>query len=268
MLKNLMERVMGMTAIDQAYEVARQDLETDTIFQAEARVLDISIDVSSADLRHIPQRGPLIIVANHPLGFPEGLALPALIDGYRNDLKILSHSWFSRWPEMAERMIFVDPQAEGARRRANRRAIVEALRWLQEGNSLLVFPAGEVARYQRDEGCVAEVPWKKGLVHLAKMSEATVLPMHVGGRAGWGYQLLSLIHRRLGVFALGRELLAWRGRRLAVQIGPGLDYESKIHGKSDTEILSYLRGVVVDLATVRNGKRTPQIAIRTITDSV
>ncbi|RKZ19759.1 hypothetical protein DRQ50_01440 [bacterium] len=254
MLKNTLERVLGIGEIDRAYDDALKGIGNETVFQAQARFLDIGTRASHESLGCIPRRGPLIIVANHPVGFPEGLVLPALLDSYRDDLKVLSHDYFARWPAMAERMIFVNPQARGEGRRNNRRAIVAATRWLRQGNSLLVFPAGEVARFQWGKGRIAEVSWKNGLTHLVKASGASVLPIHVSGRAGWAYQLLSLLHKRLGVLALGRELLAWRGHAVTLRIGKPLLNDELTCGRTQGELLATVWRVIEELGSDCSGQ--------------
>ena len=53
--------------------------------------LDVKLHVTDTDLSHIPENGPLIVVANHPFGAIDGLALMALIKRRRPDVKMLAN---------------------------------------------------------------------------------------------------------------------------------------------------------------------------------
>ena len=54
--------------------------------------LNISADVASDDLGRIPPSGPIVVVANHPLGAIDGLLLISLLSRVRSDIKLLGNS--------------------------------------------------------------------------------------------------------------------------------------------------------------------------------
>ena len=51
--------------------------------------LGLSYSVSNSSLENIPVSGRVVIIANHPLGSLDGLALLALIHSVRKDVKIV-----------------------------------------------------------------------------------------------------------------------------------------------------------------------------------
>ena len=53
--------------------------------------LDVSCELSERDLEQIPSRGPVVIVANHPLGTLDGLALLHAVSQVRRDVKIVTN---------------------------------------------------------------------------------------------------------------------------------------------------------------------------------
>src|SRR5262245_48398816 len=63
------------------------------------RVLDVRPTVTG-DLSAVPTQGPLIIVANHPFGVLDGLAITAVLDPIRPDLRVLASGMLARIPEM------------------------------------------------------------------------------------------------------------------------------------------------------------------------
>lgn len=89
-------------------------------------------------LVHIPQEGPLLMLANHP-GVVDSLILPACIQ--RRDLKIVTTHipFFASMPSIQKYLILV-PQ------RGNGRLVVvrEVLRHLSQGGAVLLFPGGRI----------------------------------------------------------------------------------------------------------------------------
>ena len=52
-----------------------EDEGDDSIFEATLETLGSHLEISEEDLDRIPEEGPLLVVANHPLGGLDGLAL-------------------------------------------------------------------------------------------------------------------------------------------------------------------------------------------------
>jgi len=86
-----------------------------------------------------------VIMANHPFGEIEGILLATLLGEVRNDLKIMANHLLSCFPELHDLMIFVDPFGKDHAIKKNMPTLKEAIRWLQQGRMLTIFPAGEVA---------------------------------------------------------------------------------------------------------------------------
>lgn len=114
-LNQIISRSTGLTTVDSLFRRIVADPGQEGIFLKTQRVMNLRIQVDPEELRRIPQDGPLIVVANHPTGFAEGVALPALIESIRADVCPLAHVFFARWPELASRMVLVDPQARETR---------------------------------------------------------------------------------------------------------------------------------------------------------
>ena len=100
---------------------------------AEMRV-DLRVD--AADMTRIPATGPVVVVANHPFGMLDGAVLAVLLTRVRPDVKVMTNYLLRDVPELARHCIFVNPFENGAAIRGgddtNRRAVREALAWLQQ----------------------------------------------------------------------------------------------------------------------------------------
>ena len=64
--------------------------------------MKIQLEIQSADLEHIPAKGALMAVANHPFGVLDGAALGVLLSRVRPDVKVLTNSILDVIPELQE----------------------------------------------------------------------------------------------------------------------------------------------------------------------
>jgi hypothetical protein len=64
--------------------------------------LDFSYSVSAKDKANIPATGKIIIIANHPIGSLDGLALLKLVSEVRKDVKIVANDLLSHFAALRE----------------------------------------------------------------------------------------------------------------------------------------------------------------------
>ena len=56
----------------------------------------------------IPNKGRLIVIANHPFGIIDGLILCSLVSQFRNDFKIMTHETLQFLPQLEQFILPVD----------------------------------------------------------------------------------------------------------------------------------------------------------------
>lgn len=179
------------------------------------RVLDIlgtSHRVNPGDLENIPAEGPLLVVANHPLGMQDALAMLQVIGSVRRDVRILGNDWLATVPPLGKLLLPVDVFGKGAASRL--RGIYRAL---EHSEALIVFPAGEVSRVR--PGGVRDGRWSDGFARLSLRSKAPVLPVHISARNSAMFYGLSMLARPLSTAMLPREAVAPGKRRIGFSIG-------------------------------------------------
>ena len=92
-----------------------ENLPHTQFWQEVIRRLDLTVELSGADMADMPQTGPLVVVANHPYGVLDGIVICWLVSQIRPDFKILINNVLCRAPEMANHVLPVDfdetPQA-------------------------------------------------------------------------------------------------------------------------------------------------------------
>ena len=202
--------VQTQAAPDKSFE--RRALET----------LDIHPIVSPLDFGLIPDRGPLVIAANHPHGALDGLLLASVVRHARPDVRILANHLLSRIPELAELCFFVDP-FEGPTAAAHSQAGLRAAHlWLKRGGSLIVFPAGEVAHTRRPDESYADSPWRPTIGRMVLATGAQVMPAFIEGVNSRLFYAAGRVHPALRTALLARELLKKRGQAITVRLAQPL----------------------------------------------
>lgn len=205
------------------------------------RMMHSSLNVSEDDLARIPATGSLVVVANHPFGMIEGLHLIEMIQRVRPDVKIMANSLLGRIPEVQPFLIGVNPYATEAASRENLRPMREALNWLKQGGVMIVFPAGDVAKFSIKRRALSDREWSPVIGRLIAKAGCNVLPVFVAGRNSLAFHTLGLLHPRVRTAMLVRELVNKRGKRISVSIGNPVEAKDLAELASDSARINYLR---------------------------
>ncbi|MEZ5445383.1 MAG: hypothetical protein R3F45_06355 [Gammaproteobacteria bacterium] len=178
----------------------------------------------SATLRPHTQAGSAVLVANHPFGAIEGVRIKRLNAAHaaRGRKGIAAKAGCRHFEEIAHLFIAVDAFGGKTAVRRNLRPLREAMRWVQDGGLLIVFPAGEVSNLQLPRLAVTDPPWNPAVAAIVRRSGANVVPVYVHGSNGALFHLCGLLHARLRTAMLARELLNKSHRRVRLTIGAPL----------------------------------------------
>jgi len=201
----------------------------------------VRLSVGATDHARIPASGPVVVVANHPYGVLDGAILTVLLTRVRPDVKVLTNFLLADVPELQKHCIFVDPFQSDRSVESNRRALREALAWLQQGGMLAIFPAGEVSQWQMPAGQIADPAWNDTAVRLVRRTGAMALPVYFCGHNGVGFQLLGMIHPKLRSAFLLQEFLQQEGKTVEVRVGSGIPADALETIRADREATEYLR---------------------------
>lgn len=175
-------------------------------------VLGCSYHVVQREREHIPVEGAVLIVANHPLGMLDAMALVNLIGSVRQDVRILGNDLLASIPQLKPVLLPVDVFGSGAASRLR-----NVYRALDRGEALIVFPAGEVSRM--GPAGVRDGRWSEGFARLAMRGKAPVLPIHVAARNSAAFYGLSMLAKPLSTAMLPREAVATHVSRIGFSVG-------------------------------------------------
>jgi putative hemolysin len=227
----------------------------------------VDLRVDAADAARIPASGPVVVVANHPFGMLDGAVLAVLLTRVRPDVKVMTNYLLRDVPELARHCIFVNP-FQGERTvdahslDVNRRAVREALAWLQQGGMLAIFPAGEVSHWQFPQAEIADPAWNDTAARLIRRTGAAALPVYFCGRNSMGFHLFGMIHPRLRTAFLLQEFLHQEGRTVEVRVGSEIPADSVAGLADDREATEYLRWRTYLLARRSRSEKSWPVTVR------
>lgn len=175
--------------------------------------LDFDYHVSDAQLENIPAEGRVILVANHPIGSLDGLALLRLLGRMRPDVKIVANQLLAGLAPLRPLLLPVDNLGG----KTDRRAILAMGEHLAREGALIIFPAGEVSRLG-PKG-IKDGPWQGGFLKLARRTQTPLVPIHLGARNGLGFYLGSWLNKSWAGLLLVGQLFRQQGGRMTITIG-------------------------------------------------
>lgn len=191
---------------------------------------DFSYQVNHSQLHRIPAEGKIIIVANHPIGSLDGLALLKLVHSVRADVRIVANDLLANIEPLEELFLSLDNMS-GNTHKAAFKAMLNAL---DNEQAVVIFPAGEVSRI-RPNG-VKDGVWKSGFLKLAQKSQASVLPIQIDARNSSLFYALSTLYKPLGSLLLVQEMFNKTAQRIEFHIGKPIEAQTLQQAVSNSSV--------------------------------
>ncbi|MDP5064020.1 MAG: lysophospholipid acyltransferase family protein [Haliea sp.] len=196
------------------------------------RCLNFRMKVSAKDNKRIAATGRLIIVANHPLGSLDGLALLHYVGQVRTDVKVVANDVLATITALRPLLLPVNTLG-GVTARENLRQI---RRHVEDEGALVIFPAGEVSRFGFKG--VKDGAWQAGFARIATRTRAPILPVYVAGRNSLFFYILSCFSRRLSTLWLVREMFHQSDNTVAACVGAPIPWENYSRVSTTPQILA------------------------------
>ena len=236
------EKRLGLHTLNMAHEHIEDDWDAgskDNFFKLACKHLNLLYDLDG--LENIPKEGPCVVVSNHPHGMSDGIMFGDIVMRVREDVRIVVNEFLHCVRGMRPYEITVDVYGGEAAKRANMAGMREILRWLKGGHCILVFPSGSAATYSRQDGRVIDDPWQENIATIIRKTNATVVPMHIAGRTGIFFQVVSMISRGLRANFLPREIMRDGRMRHRISLGPAILPATYGARETDAALSDYFR---------------------------
>jgi putative hemolysin len=172
----------------------------------------LAMRVRASGLSVVPESGPCVIVANHPGGIADGIAVWSVLKQRRPDMTFFANRDAIRVCQGLSDLVIPVEWRVGARSRDKTRetlrAAVEAFR---AERCVVIFPAGRMAAWDWRQFRLVEQSWAPTAVSLARKFQAPVIPLGMKQRMSLMFYGLGQIHDELKHMTVFHELLAKKG---------------------------------------------------------
>ncbi len=181
--------------------------------------------ISNRSINRIPAEGRTIIVANHPIGSLDGLALLKLIYTVRPDVRIVANDLLNQVGPLNSLFLPVDNMStETMIRMSHKQNYQSMLKCLKNEQALIIFPAGEVSRMGPNG--IKDGKWKKGFLKLSEKTETPILPILIKAKNSALFYGLSSVYKPLGTMLLSHEMFNKENNEIAFHVGKAITYKS------------------------------------------
>ena len=177
------------------------------------RFFDFSLRTRDDERDRIPSEGRVVVVANHPIGSLDGLALLKLIADVRPDVKVVANDLLLAIEPLQPLLLPVN-NMDGNTPKANLKNIKAHL---ETDGAVIIFPAGEVSRFS-PQG-VRDGEWQSGFLKIARSTKSPILPIFVAGRNSVFFYSLSFLAKPLATLWLVREMFKQCHRTVDARVG-------------------------------------------------
>lgn len=200
---------------------------TDSIIYKE---FNIKLEIKNPE--NIPYDDRALIVANHPIGSIDGMALISIMGQKRSDILFPVNDLLCALPGL--KGVFV-PINKYGKNSSNHDVLNEAFK----GDSIVMyFPAGTESKYI--DGVLQDFPWKKTFVKKAIEFERQVTPVYIEGQNSKRFYRFSKIRRFFGIkfdlemILLPDEMFRYRNKTIKLTFGKPIPYS--VFDKSKTHL--------------------------------
>ncbi|MBN1186364.1 MAG: lysophospholipid acyltransferase family protein [Bacteroidales bacterium] len=211
--------------------------------------LQISFEIGPNDLDKIPKSGPFVTISNHPYGGIDGLLLLRLISEARKDFKVMVNFLLQKIKPIEDLFIPVNPFENWKDAHSSLGGIKSAFEHLKKGNSLGIFPAGEVSSFNNEALGIIDKQWQYAILKFIKKAEVPVVPIYFHGTNSRLFHLLGLIHPVLRTVKLPSEIFNKRNKVIKIRIGDPISIKEQKEFTDIARFGRYLRAKTYALGT-------------------
>ncbi|MBI9052820.1 MAG: lysophospholipid acyltransferase family protein [Bacteroidales bacterium] len=217
--------------------------------------LEFEYEVSPDDLKRIPKDKPFMVVANHPFGGIDALILTKIFKEVRPDFRAMGNFLLQKIDPIKDIILPVNPFESKKETRSSFGGIKNALVHLEQGNSLAIFPAGEVSSYQSESGIIQDREWQASILKFIKKAGVPIVPVYFHGTNSRLFHLLGKVHPVLRTAKLPSELFNKKNKKIKIRIGNAIPVKEQDEFSDISHFGRYLRARTYALGTSLEAKK-------------
>lgn len=197
--------------------------------------------ITTHHLSRVPKTGRCVVIANHPTGLADGVAVWQALTAVRRDVVFFANADAMRVnPRFGDAMIPVEWVLEKRSPAKTRETLKLAGEAFAEGKCIVIFPSGKLAKMI--DGKLTEQDWFPTAVGLARKQKAPIVPLNVDALNSRLYYFFAKLNGELRDITLFHELLNKKRSKFEMTCGPVID-AAALEGEN-VEITRLLRDYV------------------------
>ncbi|MEE2565564.1 1-acyl-sn-glycerol-3-phosphate acyltransferase [Hyphobacterium marinum] len=184
----------------------------------------LDLDVRTSGLEAIPERGGCVVMANHPGGIADGVAVWDALRARRPDLCYFANRDALRvCPGLEDVVLPVDWRKDTRSRERSRETVRAALTAFQQERCVVIFPAGRMAEWNWRRWRLTEKPWQVTAISFARRFGFPVIPMGVTQRMPFLYYALAQMSEELKDMTVFHGFMGKKRARYRLSFGEAID---------------------------------------------
>ena len=221
----MLERLLHVPDLNKGIYLNREYFGLDFVhkFLEGSDPQDLNINIISDGLDNIPLEGSPMVVGNHPLGGPDGLALMGAVGRRRQDIKFPVNDFLLYLPGLRELFYPIDKINKS-------RALASLEEAFAAEGALLYFPAGICSRLQH--GQIRDLEWKATFIKKAVRYHRDIVPVFTDAHNRMRFYRLANLRKKLGIkfnfemALLPAEMYAQRGKTFRLTFGHPIPWQT------------------------------------------
>jgi putative hemolysin len=215
------------------------------MYKKALRKLNITVNFDTSFMDELKGRA-FCTISNHAFGFLDGSILLGYIGEKRPKFKFTANFILQKIRSSKDYVIPVNPFDERGKPKGMG-GTNKALDWLEKGNVISLFPAGEVATRYKGSKEITDRKWNLGVFKLIKLAQVPVVPIYFEGTNSRIFHLLGRIHPYIRTFLLISEYFKKKNSTVNVRVGEIIYPEQYNQTESLEEMRKFFRKKVFSL---------------------
>ncbi|MCE2027432.1 GNAT family N-acyltransferase [Sessilibacter corallicola] len=172
---------------------------------------NITYRVSARERQNIPAQGKILIIANHPIGSMDGLAILRLVMEVRRDVKIVADEFLTNIDNLSSSVIASKNLSESAQQ------VKDAL---ANDHAVILFPANRISKSRPG---IKDSRWKPSFLNFARTSQSPVLPIFMQTKNSLLAHSAQFFLKPIAGFLATRKMYDKRQSLIEFRVGEPID---------------------------------------------